>query len=144
MNRRNRILESFAARPISMLKSDAYRTLSLAAHRVMARIEIELAHHAGKDNGRLPVTYVDFEKYGIHRHSIAPAIRELEALGIIEVTQRGCAGNAEFRTPNEYRLTYRHAKGEGGDGTHEWRRTVGREYADALAKKARQNADPLR
>jgi hypothetical protein len=27
-------------------------------------LEIELAHHGGNDNGRLPVTYEDFIEYG--------------------------------------------------------------------------------
>jgi hypothetical protein len=28
-------------------------------------LEIELAHHGGNDNGRLPVTYEDFIEYGM-------------------------------------------------------------------------------
>jgi hypothetical protein len=67
-----------------MLESPAFAVLSLAAHRALARIEIELAHHGGTDNGKLPVRYDDFERYGIHRHSIAPALRELVALRFIE------------------------------------------------------------
>src|SRR6478752_5794871 len=72
------------------------------------RIEIEHADHGGNDNGRLPVTYDDFECYGIHRHAIAPAIRETVALGFAEITERGRAGNAEFRSPHKFRLTYFH------------------------------------
>ena len=64
------------------------------------------------------ITYDDFEAYGIHRHAISPAIREAEALGFLQVTERGRAGNAEFRSPNRFRLTYRHAKDVLGDGTH--------------------------
>jgi hypothetical protein len=106
---------------------------------VLARIEIESAHHGGKENGRLPVTYDDFEKYGIHRHAIRPAISELVAFGFIEVTERGRAGNAEFRSPNYFRLTYRHARGEPGDGTHEWRRLadITTDEAEAMARRAR-------
>jgi hypothetical protein len=108
---------------------------------VLARIEIEHAHHGGKENGRLPVTYDDFVRYGIHRHAIAPAIRELAALGFIEITQRGRAGNAEFRSPSMYRLTYRNAKDERGDGTHEWQRIETIEQAEAIAKIARRDSD---
>src|SRR5471032_324042 len=97
--RRNRISGQFAAQTIAMLESPAYRVLSLAAHRVLARIQIELANHGGTDNGALPVTYDQFVEYGIHRHSIAPGIRQLVALGFIEVTERGRHGNGEFRTP---------------------------------------------
>src|SRR4051794_31274966 len=105
--RKNKIGEQFAPRPIRMLESPAYRVLSLTAHRVLARIEIEMAHHGGFDNGRLPVTFDDFEDYGIHRHAVAAALRECVALGFLEISERGRAANAEFRTPSKYRLTYR-------------------------------------
>jgi hypothetical protein len=42
------------------------------------------------------------ERYGIHRHAIAPGLRELEALGFIGITERGRAGNGEFRAPNKF------------------------------------------
>jgi hypothetical protein len=67
---------------------------------VMSRIEIELAHHGGNENGRLPVTTDDFVEYGMHRTSVASAIREAVALGFICVTVRGRGGNAEHRSPN--------------------------------------------
>ncbi len=95
--RRSRIGGQFAWRLIEMLESPAYRALSLSAHRVLARLEIELAHHGGNDNGALPCTYDDFVHFGIDRDSIAPAIRECETLGFIEITERGQAGNSEFR-----------------------------------------------
>src|SRR5215212_2079769 len=88
----------FAPRRIDMLSSPAYRVLSLSARRVLDRLEIEMAAHGGTDNGRLPCTFNDFEKCGIDRHAISPAIREAEALGFIEITVRGCAGNAEWRS----------------------------------------------
>ena len=89
------------------LRSPAYRVLSLSARRLLDRMEIELADHGGTDNGKLPVTYDDFERYGIHRHAVGPAIRELVALGFVEITEVGRAGNAEWRKPNVFRLTYR-------------------------------------
>ena len=73
--KRTRIDGQFAARDIKMLESHAFRELSLSARRVLDRLEIELAHHGGMDNGKLPVTYDDFQRYGIDRHAIAPAIR---------------------------------------------------------------------
>ena len=60
-----------------MLESPAYRVMSLSAHRLLARVEIELAHHGGHDNGALPVTYKNCVDFGIERHSIAPAQREI-------------------------------------------------------------------
>ena len=63
--RRTYIGEQFSARTVRMLESAAYRALSLSAHRVLSRIEVELGHHGGTDNGKLPVTYNDFQKYGV-------------------------------------------------------------------------------
>src|SRR5271169_4393218 len=140
--RRNAIGGQFAARKIEMLESRAYRVLTRSAHQVLSRIEIEHARHGGVENGELPVTYDHFVEYGVHRRMIAPAIRELVALGFVEVTQRGGGGNADLRRPSLYRLTHRPAKGEYGDGTHEWRKVETTNMAGELAKGARQNADP--
>jgi len=48
-----------------MLESPAYRVLSRAAHLVISRIEVELGHHGGNDNGKLPVTVNQFVEYGV-------------------------------------------------------------------------------
>ena len=137
--RRNKIAGQFVPRQIDMLESPAYQVMSLSARRVLDRIEIELAHHGGRDNGKLPVTYGDFVRYGIERHSIAPALREVEALGFAEVTEHGRAGNAEYRTPNKFRLTYRPTAS--GEPMHEWRKINTIEDAKAIAQAAR---NPIR
>ena len=49
--RRTQIGGQFAPRLIEMLESPAYRALSLSGHRILDRIEIEMAHHGGTDNG---------------------------------------------------------------------------------------------
>jgi hypothetical protein len=127
----------FAPRRIEMLESPAYRVLSLSARKVLDRIEIELAHHGGNDNGRLPVTYDDFEHYGIERRAIPLAIREAVALGFLEITAQGRGGNAEFRSPSKYRLTFRHL--DRAKPTDEWRRIQTIDEAQALARLARIN-----
>ena len=80
MKRRNKISGQFSPRLIEMLESPAYRVLTNTAHRVISRIEIELGHHGGNDNGRLPVTYDNFIDYGVARMCIAPAVRGLPGL----------------------------------------------------------------
>jgi hypothetical protein len=135
MSKHNLIGGQFSARTIKMLVSPAYRVLSLAAHRVLDRIEIEHANHGGKDNGRLPVTFDQFVEYGIHRHAIAPAIRELIALGFIEITRQGSAGNAEWRRPNLFRLTYRQSFDL--KPTNEWLKVTNAD-ANTLANGARR------
>ncbi len=134
--RRNRISGQFAAQLVEMLESPAYRVLSLSAHRVLDRIQIEFAHHGGTENGRLPVTYDQFCEYGLHRHAIGPAIRELVALGFIEMTERGRHGNGEFRTPNKFRLTFRPTSKAAE--TNEWRKLETVEAAEFLSQAARK------
>jgi hypothetical protein len=133
--RRTTIGGQFAWRLIEMLESPAYRVLSQSSHRILARLEIEIAHHGGKDNGRLPVTFENFQNYGIDRHAIAPAIRECQALGFIEITEPGRAGNAEFRSPNKFRLTYRETAQAGP--SDDWRRVKTIEDARNVAYEAR-------
>jgi hypothetical protein len=135
-HRKSSIEGQWAALTIDMLESPAYRSLSLSALRTLARLQIELAHHGGKDNGRLPVTYEDFEQYGIDRHSIAPALSLLVALGFIEITETGRSGNAKWRRPSRYRLTFRDAAG-GYNGTHEWR-LITEEQAKAIVLAVRR------
>jgi hypothetical protein len=68
-----------------MLRSPAYRALSLSGHKILSRIEIELADHGGdkgRENGNLIVTYNNFEAYGMDRHAIGPAISEVVACKI--------------------------------------------------------------
>jgi hypothetical protein len=134
--RRSTLSGQFSGRPVEMLESPAYRVLSRGAHQVMSRIEIELRHHGGRDNGKLPVTFDDFVEYGLDRHAIAPAIRELEALGFIEVTERGRAGNAEHRSPNKFRLTFANNR-DRGEPSHDWRKITTMEEAQQLASAAR-------
>jgi hypothetical protein len=129
----------FAPRLSEMLRSPAFRVLSLTGHRILARIEIELANHGGRDNGKLPVTYRNLKDFGIcNRTDIARGKRELCALGFIECT-RGHAGNGEFRRPTLFRLTYLPAYGK--SPTHEWRQIETPEEAESIAKKVRRRTN---
>jgi hypothetical protein len=141
MKRRNKINGQWSPRLIEMLESPAYRVLTATAHRVISRIEIELGHHGGNDNGRLPVTYSDFIDYGMTRESIAPAIREAEALGFIRV-KRGRGGNADSSTPNLFGLTFSYDRGSRANPpTQDWRKIKTVEDALRIAQDARQNKD---
>jgi hypothetical protein len=144
-HRRGSIAGAFAWRLIEMLESPAHRVLSLSARRVLDRLEIELYQHGGKPeaNGHLPCTYDHFAEFGVHRHAIGPAVRELVALGFVEITRKGCAGNAGYRQSTLYRLTYRHA-GSDKRITDDWRRIETIDDAEAVAEGARKEreADP--
>jgi hypothetical protein len=120
-----------------LIDSPAWRTLSLSARRLLDRIELELLSHGGQDNGRLPVTFQQFVEYGMTRESVAPAIREAVALGLLKITRKGRAGNAEFRLPNWFMLTYVAGRGMTRP-THEWRSIATIEDAEVIAATARQ------
>ncbi len=140
----SKIAGQFIAHRIEMRTSPAWRALSFDARRVLDRLEIEHAAHAGRENGSLPCTYADFAEWGCRRESISDALRELVALGFIEVTQKGRAGNREFRTPSLYRLTY--VQGN-LPLTDEWKTSASTlEDAAAIAAEARtrRNRDKAR
>jgi hypothetical protein len=138
--RRNRIAGQFSAVLVETLESPAWQVLSLSERRILDRLRIELGHHGGQEASRLCVTYDDFQRYGIRRHSIAPAIRALVALGFLRITQEGRAGNAEFRRPTFYRLTFINSVDD--EPTHEWRRI--RTVAEARAAAQRARAEPAK
>jgi hypothetical protein len=132
------IKKPFAIMPCDLLVSPAWRVLSKSAFLLLSRINVELMNHNGKDNNSLPVTFSDFEEYGIDRHSIAPAIRLVTALGLARFTP-GRAGNAEFRRAGKFGLTYQRcydqSTGEWQVPTDEWRLIKSVEEASELVKK---------
>ena len=86
------------------LESDAWRTAPINTRRVVERIMLEHMAHAGTMNGRLIVTYNDFEKFGIRRHALANAIADAKARGLIIVTQPGRRSAGTGRWPARYAL----------------------------------------
>jgi hypothetical protein len=135
-NKHAKIGSQFAPRTIDMLRSPAMGALSLTGRRILDRLEIEMADHGGTDNGSLPCMYEDFERFGIDRHQIAPGIAEVIALGFVRVMRPGRAGNAEYRLPTLYRLTYRHTAETGP--TDEWNQIATDGKARDLVTAARR------
>jgi hypothetical protein len=111
----------WCGRPREMLESAAYRVLSRAGHQVLSRIELELRYHVAKRTAACRSRSKNFVAYGIDRGGIAPALREVQALGFAEITQHGRGGNAEYRLPNLFRLTYEPTKKDVAP-TNEWKR----------------------
>jgi hypothetical protein len=118
MNKRFPRFDNYIKRHRSLNESAAMAALTLAAHRVLLRLEIEHLRNAGKNNGKLICPYDDFVAFGIRRHAIAPAIRLLVRVGLIEITLRGWRAAAHGR-PARYRLTYLEAFGK--PPTDEWK-----------------------
>ena len=96
--------------------------------------------HGGAENGRLQVTRRQFEEWGVHRDAVAPALRELTALGFLEVTEKGHAGVGGNGAANRFRLTYVASK-YGIEPSNEWRRIPSLEDAERLAKGARSEKE---
>jgi hypothetical protein len=91
-----------------MLRSGAMRSLSIHARRCLDRIMVEHMDHGGQENGRLKVTWGDFARFGVERHEIGPALKELVAVGLIEIESLGRAivwGKSKG-TPAQYRLSH--------------------------------------
>jgi hypothetical protein len=123
--------------PFSLLESPAFLAISHPARQVFWRLVAEYGRHGGKDNGRLPCPFSDLEKWRISSNLIARAVRELVAVGLVEITQRGVAGNADQRRPALYLITcFAAAGGESMDGTHDYERITSIEEADALVAAA--------
>jgi hypothetical protein len=144
--RRNSVAEFYTSRPVELIASPALRVLSKTAHLALLRIELELRQHAGRQNGKLIVTKQQFVEFsGVHPRLVAPALRELEALGIIIVTERGRGGNAEHRQPNRFRLNYLcGAVDDQAVPTNSWKRYKTLVEAEQIAQAARAAKDPKR
>ena len=142
--RKNSIASAFASHRAEMLNSATWKVLSLSGRRVLDRIAVELCSHGGHLGGGLPVTYSDFEEYGVERHCIAPAIREVVALGFLRITRPGRGGNADFRSVTLYRPTY--LQSPDAEPTDEWKRIKTADEAKQIAVTARQkkNRKPVR
>jgi hypothetical protein len=146
MSKQYKIPGQFVPHRLALIESPSWCVLSLSARRVLDRIEIEMCHHGGvHENGRLVVTHADFIKHGVQKDAVAPAIREVEALGLAEITEQGRGGNAVWRRPNKFRLTYIQTKSANADAYHhptvEWRRIKTVDEAERKASDAR-NAPP--
>jgi hypothetical protein len=121
----------------SMMESAAYK--ELVRHRsaivVTKRIALEHLRHAGKENGRLKVTYMDFRNWGsIDPKQVADGIAIAEHLGFIKVTKRGLASFENQRYPNEYAITWQPIAGD--MPTNEWKRIWSSEVAKAKIANA--------
>ena len=127
----NNTLKNFVAHSRELRESPAWRALPDNARRLLDRLELEHMLHGGAENGRLPVTYSDFEGAGLRRKSISLAIRQCVAFGFLEITRRGGRSISDIRPPSLYRLTYVHGRGGGGAPTDEWRKILTDEQAMA-------------
>ena len=84
-------------------------------------------------NGKLIATYEQFHRFWAWTcYTAAAAQRQLKALGFVEVKE-GCAGNADERQPNLFRLTFLPAEGTPSAWSAKARVPVGVDFLELLA-----------
>ena len=102
-NRRFASGERFAALPLEVLNSDAFRWLPSFAVRVLIALA---AQYCGINNGGLELTLKDAAQFGIKRNELYAALRLLAFVGLIKKTveERKSSGKG---VPAKYGLTWR-------------------------------------
>jgi hypothetical protein len=74
--------EAFVKLPRNLLGSDAWRSLSINARRLLDFLMIEHMRHGGKANGRLIAPWRQLCDFGIGDHFIGSAIEECDRVGL--------------------------------------------------------------
>lgn len=104
--------------PRELIESPVFGAISGPALRALFRLCIEHLAHGGNENGRLAVTHSQFVAFGVGHNNVKPVLIELEALGLIEMTQQGGKSFGDTRLPSRFRLTFPPSRNV--DQTHEW------------------------
>lgn len=121
-----------------LLKSDAWRTLSVHELRFIFCLMLDHLAHGGTENGELVATYDQLVAYGISRRFIREAIDGTVAKGLVTVVHQGSARKNGMSDPSRYRLTFLQWKLNGATGpeaippTHEWRRYARSNQTDMI------------
>jgi hypothetical protein len=92
--------ESWVWLTLKVMKSEAWRSLSIHAHRFLDFLMIEHMEHGGAQNGYLLAPRRQLEQYGIGAQYVSGAIEEAERLGFVDV-KRGVG-----KRPSTYALKW--------------------------------------
>jgi hypothetical protein len=95
----------FVMHTIELLRSNAWRGLSINCRRLLEFLEVEHMQHAGLENGRLLATYDQLIEWGITRRLVKRTIEEAERRKLVEVHWGALRANAK-NNPTRFRLTY--------------------------------------
>ena len=124
-----------------LLESAAWVACPDVARRVLFVVVREHVRHAGKDNGRLPVTWRDLRREGVRQGGIKQALDQLQLLGLLRCTGRGRPSNGRDRgSPATWALTWLPIIGE-AQPTNGWKEFKTVEEAKAALKSAKASAE---
>ncbi|MEI9982633.1 MAG: hypothetical protein WDN69_05125 [Aliidongia sp.] len=104
---------------LELLRSLAYKGLSINARRLLDFLMVEQLQHAGLENGRLLATYDQLQRQGIGRSYIPKAISDLEERGLVVVDRRPRKSFTESY-PLLFRLTFVQHQVQNEKGTKYW------------------------
>lgn len=128
---KQRWLTTWVPHRLEMLVSPAWKSRPVAVMRILERIEEEHLRHGGMQNGRLYVSYMQFQQAGVSKRVVKAALECARDLGFVEIVQEG-EPRGDVRPPNAYRLTYLPC-GK-ATPTDEWKR-VAMDRAKAMATR---------
>lgn len=92
-------LTTWVPHRLEMLVSPAWRARPIAVMRIIERLEEEHLRHGGTQNGKLYVSFLQFQNAGVSKRVIKPALECAAALGLIEVIKEGEARGDAPRMP---------------------------------------------
>jgi hypothetical protein len=106
--------EPFVMLRRELLRSDAWRTLSINGRRFLDVLMIEHMTKGGQENGLLKAPYEQLETFGVGARYVADAIRDAEELGLVDCYRGG------MRVATVYALTW-FPMHDGTGATNRWR-----------------------
>lgn len=112
-----------------LLASDAWRSMTGKARKVIDFLLLEHMGHGGRANGKLKAPHRQLCSFGIGRAFTAPAILECERLGLIERHPGGA------RVATTYTLTWMPSH-DGAPASNRWR-----DHASEKQKSVHQTVD---
>jgi hypothetical protein len=106
--------DTFVKMTRDLLESDAWRSLSINARRVLDFLMREHLVHGGKENGELKAPQHQLETFGIGVRYISEAIAQTEELGLVDCRRYG------LKVASTYTLTWL-PNHDGTPPTNRWR-----------------------
>jgi hypothetical protein len=106
--------EQFVKLPRDLLRSDAWRSLSINSRRFIDFLMLEHLSRGGKHNGDLKATDQQLRVFGIGAHHVASAISDTEKMGLVDCLRGG------MRVASKYALTWLPLH-DGTAATNQWR-----------------------